>query len=377
MGAFESFGGRESVVAIVDVSAGAAGVALLSVGRRGPARVLACGQSTLSLEEHTDAQHLVAITQHIQAAGEAALKAFTDAGHHNPITQAYVFVHAPWVSTSTISSERKHFESDVRITEALIGELAQSVVRQVKNSERLLEASVVRVALNGYPTARPIGKYAHLLEVTSLISIDDADIRKVVGPAVSKLFPAATLTWRSFARALVTFFREASTYGQYLAIDMRAEATNLISYRFGQLEQSVAPMGIATILGKLGGEPADTLSALRMLSTDACSTEACERVQTAMLAAEPLLVKSFGEALSKIAATHRSSNDLLLVTHPDLEPWLSRFFSRIDFSQFTVTTLPFSVHTPSPIDADALVIGTLPDIALTIDCALVNIELTE
>ena len=377
MTAFERFGGRESIVAVVDVSAGFAAVAILSVPKKGPARVLASGHSALALDEHTDAQHLVGITQHIQTAGEAAVKIFTEAGHHDPITQTYVFVHAPWVTTHTMSSEKKHFDSEVRVTEALIGELAQSLIASTKSPGEVFEASVVRVALNGYPTAKPVGKYAHLLEVTSLVSTDEAGIRKIVEPAILKLFPVARITWRSFARALVTFFREVSPYGQYLAIDMRAEATNLLSYRFGELEQSVAPIGTASILAKLGGEPADTLSALRMLATDACSTEACERVQSAMTTAEPMLVKAFGEALGKIATPHRPSNDLLLVTHPDLEPWLSRFFSRIDFSQFTVTTLPFSVHTPSPIEADALVSGALPDMALTIDCALVNIELTE
>jgi hypothetical protein len=111
-----------------------------------------------------------------------------------------------------------------------------------------------------------------------------------------------------------------------------------------------------------------------MLESDACSTDACEAVQKALATTEPELVRVFAGPIGQMAATRRAANDLLLVTHADLEPWLGRLFSRIDFSQFTVTTLPFTVCTPSSINMDRWVTGGIDDDPLAVACALVNIE---
>ena len=59
---------------------------------------------------------------------------------------------------------------------------------------------------------------------------------------------------------------------------------------------------------------------------------------------------------------------------PDLEIWLSNFFGRIDFSQFTITTLPFSVNTPSSLGIERWVRGEHQAPALAVAAARVNIE---
>jgi hypothetical protein len=65
---------------------------------------------------------------------------------------------------------------------------------------------------------------------------------------------------------------------------------------------------------------------------------------------------------------------VLLVTHPDLEAWFSSFLSRIDFSQFTITALPLTVHSGDGLDVGKWVAGARETDALTVACALVNIE---
>jgi hypothetical protein len=82
-------------------------------------------------------------------------------------------------------------------------------------------------------------------------------------------------------------------------------------------------------------------------------------------------VKALAEGIGQIAAAHRISNKLLLLAHRDLEPWLVRLLSRIDFSQFTVTTLPFDVKTPQ------LIVGaSREEGALLVDLELVNSEIS-
>ena len=91
----------------------------------------------------------------------------------------------------------------------------------------------------------------------------------------------------------------------------------------------------------------------------------------------PPFVRIFAGPIGQMAATRRAANDMLLVSHPDLEPWLGRLFSRIDFSQFTVTTLPFIVCTPSSIHMDRWISGEVADDSLAVASALVNIESQE
>lgn len=379
MKAFEITRSHERIAAVIDIAAGAAGVAIVSIPKSGPSKVLAAAASHLSLDEKTPDQHRSGIARHIADAGQDALKQYAAAGHRSPVRSLYAVLHAPWSQTRTVSVRSDLSTEDVRITDAMIGRLGQDALEGVSKEERatMYEATTIRVMLNGYPTADPVGKSAREIELTALMSGCDQGIKGAAQTAIEALFPGIPIIWRSFTRAIISLFGEISPYGQYVAIDMCPDATRVISYRFGVLEERTVPEGVATILARLAkAPPEETLSNIRMLSRDACSTDACEKIQKAMAIAEPELVRVFGEALGQLATPRRVSNELLLVTHPDLETWLAPFFARIDFSQFTTTTLPLTVHTPASIDMAQFIDGDMPDVALAVSCALVNIEET-
>ena len=81
--------------------------------------------------------------------------------------------------------------------------------------------------------------------------------------------------------------------------------------------------------------------------------------------------------MGAIAGGRRLPNDLVLAVQPDLAPWLSQFFSRIDFTQFTKTAQPFEIQLLTPEKLNRLVAfdtGVLPDAAFAVGGALVNIE---
>ena len=113
------------------------------------------------------------------------------------------------------------------------------------------------------------------------------------------------------------------------------------------------------------------------LAEDRCESEACKATSAAIARAEPDLARIFGEAMGRIAATERLPNALILAVQEDMAPWLSQFFSRIDFTQFTVTTQPFeaAMITHKEIaDMVTFSVGVTPDPGLSIAGALVNIE---
>jgi hypothetical protein len=367
--------GRENIVAVVDISEGGASVAITACPHEGPSTVLASGRFPISFEPRSKDQSVGTIGQQIKEAAGAALKIYAEAGHRTPVKSVYAIVHAPWTHTVSVQTS-SHTPEAVKIQDSTIAALAKEAFAQAKGIEasRLLEACVSRIQLNGYTTREPAGKYAHRAEVTSLISDCDAGVKAAVRSAIESQFPAAAITWRSSIRALIELIR-AQRAEHRLIIDMGSDTSHIVSMRDGVLDERIVPEGVRTILARVaaGGMPDETLGHLRMLTRDACSNEACEKVETSLASAEPELARVFGEAIGQLASARHVANDLLLVTHADLEPWLTRFFSRIDFSQFTVTTLPFSVHSPSSSLAEFVDVG-ISDTALLVGAALVNIE---
>jgi len=164
-----------------------------------------------------------------------------------------------------------------------------------------------------------------------------------------------------------------------LILDVTEEGTAAVVVRNGAPENELLiPEGVRSILTKAssGGTPEETRQALRMIARDECSEATCTAVQAACAAIEPELAHVFGEHFAKLSTPQRLPTTTLLVAHPDLSPWLSRFFSRIDFTQFTLSAQPFEVV---PITGEGLGKVTSAsdgdvDIDLSIALTLINKE---
>ena len=161
---------------------------------------------------------------------------------------------------------------------------------------------------------------------------------------------------------------------------MESEGTTLTATRNGvTTEHELVPEGLHTILKRISesGMPEETLSLIRMLSRDQCSDPACGTMQASIARVEPELVRIFGEAMGKCASLHRLPDTLILIAHPDILSWLSVFFSRIDFAQFTLTTQPFVVKAldhAELIGSVQSLNGVVLDSGLALGCGLVHIE---
>ena len=114
-----------------------------------------------------------------------------------------------------------------------------------------------------------------------------------------------------------------------------------------------------------------------MIEKDQCEENTCREIRQAVAKLEPKLVRAFGETLALLASRVRLPNELIISVVPDLIPWLARFFARIDFGQFTVTTQPFA---PRSITLDQFEphvswrVDMHRDVGIAIACTLVNIE---
>jgi hypothetical protein len=371
---------RERIVAAVDVRRGGASVTLVSLDGRKPARFLATGHSTLSLEKRDRTQQVAALQSHLEEAGTIALKTYAATGAHPTVQSVHVVLHAP-ISGSEIVYAHAEYEHPVIVTHEMLVALAKDALntRSVIDGMQLLDAGLNTVRLNGYPVKRAEGKRARTISLSSIISDTDPECRNAAMRAIRTLFPVAAIVWRSGIRALLTVLRESKPHlHEYLVVDMGLEATHIVSVRDGEpVQQRVVEEGMRTVLERIapGKPPEETIGYLRMLGKDACEGKACETMQTSISEAEPELARILGEALGSIASVRRVPNTLIVLVDADLQPWLSRFLTRIDFAQFTVTALPFTVEALAPSDLEALI---APDPSLdtgtALGAALVNIE---
>ena len=367
-------------VAVADIGSGSAGVAILSIEKGKPARVLAAHRATLVLEERSSDATLAGV---IAAVSESAEKAIAAEGARpGSIQRAYAIVRPPWVRSKTILA-RKTFPKEEKIHARMISDIAREALEAEKELDRanLIEANVVRVELNGYPTPHPEGKYAHSVQVSILATACEPRIKKAAQETLMLVSPTPP-TLRSGTGALLSILRDRSAaHSDYLVVDMTSTGTAMFTVHKGTpFEHVLVPEGVHTILKRIAGDrlPEEAMTLMHMVARDHCDDAACEEIKAAMVRAEQELIKVYGEAMAKLASVRKLPNTLVLLAETDIAAWLSNFFSRIDFTQFTMTSQPFVVEILTPLDLEPLVMTKNAkktwDVSLLVAAALVNSE---
>src|SRR3989338_3517486 len=297
---------RGRVVAVADIGSGSAGVAIVSTQADGPARILAAERAMLPFEERTAQANVSGVLSQLEAAAQKALAQYAALKNKEVphVSAAYAVIRAPWSTSRTVRAASE-FPQETRIEEHMISALAQEALKKDTSSANVFETSVVRVELNGYPTAQPKDKHAHHIAVSLLVSDCEPSIRSGVSEALSKVFACPPPILRSGTRALLTTLRESALLPkECFVVNMTSQGTSLIAVRKGVVtDTGTVAEGSRTILKRIAGEkmPEETLALIRMLALDQCETEACEATKSALGKVEPELVKVFGEAMSKMS----------------------------------------------------------------------------
>lgn len=372
---------REEIVAIADIESGSAQVAVLAVPKSGPVRILTHAHSLISLEKESSEHSIGAIGERLGDVCARVLQMLADKKIRVPVHSVYCTIHAPWARTQNLR-KRTDFDDETRVKESHIKAAAKDTLSQagVQNSGGMLEASVIRTWLNGYPVRDPEGKSALSVAIAAVVSDVHPEVRRNAEATLAKSFPVAQIEWRSFSRAMLyVLSRLFQDDENYVAVDLGMDATHVVSVRESMVRgDTVVPIGIRGMLGQIDPSRSveETLGLIRMLNRGACEGAACETAQKAMATIEPDLAKTLGAALGELAATRRLGNTLVLFAHPDIAEWMERFFSRLDFAQFTATMLPFSVQTFSAdLVAQWVSDDTTPAVsAHLLEAALVNTE---
>ncbi|MEK7068771.1 MAG: hypothetical protein AAB947_00120 [Patescibacteria group bacterium] len=372
---------RKKTVAVADISSGRVSVAIIEISHKGVSNVLAEEHVTLPFPDGRQEASVAGIIKTLGEVSEKAIVAYSKKSTRSPrISSVYACLHTPFICSKTIRAEHA-FNDRTLIGRAIISDLGRQALETDTElaHKKIFESSVVRIELNGYPTANPEGKYASRIAASILFSEDVANIRSGISETLSRVFACPSPKVRSSTSAILSVLKENDILKKYcFVVDMGSQATSLMTVRKDVATEIVhVPEGSLSILKRIAGEkmPEETLTLLRMLALGECESGACETIKQAVARAEPDLVRIFGEAMAKMALERRLPDDLILIAPKELSEWLMQFFSRLDFAQFTITTRPFSPRVPFG-QAPSLTLenGVSLDSDLSIMCALVNIE---
>jgi len=367
---------RDKIIAVVDIEDGSAGVAILSLGQS-DARVISHARIS-SGNSAKEALQGVALRTALRTAAKQALEFAALAQSRQRVEEVYAILHAPLVRTGIAHASRT-FESETRIDDRLIGQVAKEAFasQSAINTNNILEAYAYRIELNGYETSEPDGKDAHQVNVTALFSDCEPELKSGLETEILSAFPASAINWRSGMRASLTVLQAVHQEQRYVAAFVGSYDTYVTVNHGDHIAQCSVPEGTKTVLSKIasGNTAEETLAFLRMIANDACEGEKCTAVQTNLAVAEPELARAFGEAFGPLSLERKLPDRLILIADADVATFFAQLFSRIDFTQFTATTMPFSVHVISAAElAEWLSMPEPMDTSLCIASAFVNIE---
>lgn len=343
---------QRHVSAVIDLESGSVAAAVLVTEAEGSSRIVASIRKDAPTDAASDAASSATLTPLIREASDAVLKVYAEhdaAKKYGPVRHVYAGLDLPSVVSETAVVHENN--SGAGITDTLIKTLAGKAVAGMKGVGRVFETSVTRVLLNGYPTGKPRHKVARDISVMVFRgALDDPTLSAIEG-ALHASFPGRDIIFRSHTRVLQSVLHERANISNYVVLAMRSDSTSFTVVRKDELgETQMVGEGTRNILKRISGIglSAETYTLLRMVAAGTCSTPACKELESALAKEEPELVKVFGGALSAIASSRRVPDALVLSVHSPLLPWLSKFFSRLDFAQFTNTLQPFTVELLSP-----------------------------
>ncbi|HWO07206.1 MAG TPA: hypothetical protein VNM40_01325 [Candidatus Paceibacterota bacterium] len=373
---------KGKVALIADIDDISVGVAIVELSASGPVALLTSDRVMLPIENRDARQSVAGIAQALEQCADKVIKAYIGNGAKRPAPEAvHIILRTPWTRFRTAQAE-KTFPESRATTKDMIADLAKKAVGTITDLDtgNILEAGVMQVFLNGYPTGNPLGKRAQSIAVTAFESDVNPEIKRAAINVLGKLLPGRTPTVRSGMRALLAVLHELiPDVHRYCLLDVGGTATSCAIVRKESVTQhDEAPEGFGTIIKKVSGAglPEETLTQLRMLAADTCSTDACRAIKDALGRAEPELAKTYGEMFAKLAQRRRLPNHAILSAPGELLPWLQNFFERIDFAQFTATTQPFEVEALTPEHLQEKVVwktGARHDVGLVVAAGCVTI----
>src|SRR3989344_4660763 len=273
---------REKVIAVADIASDSAGACIALVRDDDPASIICAERSELTFDEKSPHQTNTNIISALDDAGAKVMRVYAKSGIRGtpkPVSAVHAILHTPLVTSHSANSAAS-FEREEHITEDAIKKLTRAALESKKELDRsrLFEAGAASFELNGYRTAKPVGKHAHTISVATLMSECESELRTKVTESLRKSFGVQNPVLHSDTRALLLATHMNPLHAnRHLIVDVSGDSTNcLVIHKDTAAEHIAVPEGTRTILKRIVGKgmAEETLSLMRMVARDACGTPA-------------------------------------------------------------------------------------------------------
>ncbi len=278
-----------------------------------------------------------------------------DAKTLGPVQKVVISVGSPYVKARTVHAS-KTFTDPHSVTNSDIQELARSAMDLtfVAAGATQLETQVTTTLLNGYPTSEPVGKRASHMSIIGYQSSIDTTVQSAISQHVGAAMPGITIEIRSHVRVLSLVAHQLiPNERECTIIHFGDDASECIVVRKEELgaheSLSLGTMSIVQAIAGPTGSGETILSSIRLVASDSCNDTACIAIKEQLAKQEPELVKKFGDLFANLSSSRRMPNMCILSVSESFAPWAQFFFSRIDFSPFTVSGNALSVVLLTPM----------------------------
>lgn len=351
---FLSFFNRtpQSVDLILDIGSGSVGAALVVSGAGKHPSTVFTVRKDIAFQKRIDpkrlpimlADTLASVLDLVMKDGVKHLR-FTNYGN-SAITNVHVVLASPWYISHTKSVAVKK-DNTFTVTKQLLSEYVQAEQHslidslpeheeQFQEGVRPIEHSVVRLLLNGYETASPIGKTAKEMCLSLYVSLMPESIGQVIETSILRLFHPQKIQFHTFGLVAMHATRQLfPTVEDFLFIDFGSEVSELFLVKKGVLTNTVSvPCGkhafVRMVAHELSVDEAVALSTITLYVAGRAEPASNQRITDVSLRIKEEWLAHISVALDLLEKESTLPEKVYSVADPDIAPLIFEYCKSIN-----------------------------------------------
>ncbi len=249
----------------------------------------------------------------------------------------------------TISLKEEQFSTETKITPDVLRELAGVVTTPQNKDVVSVEQTVMQIKLNGYPTANPLGRYAHWAQAAVYISVADKALVSKIQETVAKYFHGVKTEIHPFSFSAFTVIRDIVQDQNFICMDFGGEITDIVVAKNGILEKTISvPFGKNSILRELMDSMGVSIevaeSSLVLYNQEKLDTTLRDTVAKAIEVSREHWNTLFLGTLEHITLDLLLPRDMYVLSHQTVAPIIASFVQSKKYDRYVFVGQPFLMH---------------------------------
>lgn len=248
-----------------------------------------------------------------------------------------------------ISVQSKDFPSDTTVTAEHMKSLVSPAPSDGKPGTVLVNRTVMRVKVNGYPTASPVGKSARRVETAVYSSMADATFLESVKKTIGAHFDTARLEIYPFSFCAFSVVRDIVQDQDFVCLDFGGEITDLIIVKDDIIVKTISILfGKNTILRglmkKMGVSLEVAESSIAMYNQGTLAPESSEAIKQSLFESKEKWDGLFLSTLESITLDLLLPHDIYLLSHDSMAKIVGSFIKNERYNKYVFVGQPFVAH---------------------------------